>query len=112
MNFVALVTLDGTPQAAGTLAAFVGDAVRGVVGPSPAVPFGPHAGKRTFDLVAYASEVGEALSFRFAGCDGSVAELAATVAFAINGQQGDAMDPFVLSGPTPAALPSAVPRPS
>ena len=121
MTLTAMVTVDGVDQASGTLGAFVGSQVRGVQSTPSSPPFGAYAGKSVFQLTVYANAGGETVSFKFH--DGaSTADMAETLAFVVNGNQGSVTSPIALTGtvrrltapPPPAATspPTTVPTAS
>lgn len=109
MVMTAIVKLDGVVQSEGTLAAFVGSQVRGVSGPSPkAVPFGPHAGVHTFDLMIYSNKGDETVSFQFADGRGVINQLNETRRMVADDVVGNVMNPFVLGAR--AAAPKSLDR--
>lgn len=97
MLLTTMVTVDSVAQSVGTLAAFVGSEVRGVVGPSDTIPFGPHAGMKTFDLTIFSKANGEKVSFQFADGDSKVHHLSETREAMKDGVFGSAVAPLMLS---------------
>jgi len=99
MTITALVNIDGLDQAAGTLAAFVGDEVRGLQPQPSMAPFGPHAGKPLYSMTVYVN-AGETASFRFH--DGKAERaITNTLPAEIDGNVGSAVAPHQLYGKKP-----------
>ena len=97
MSITALVVLSGVEQVSGALTAYVGTEVRGVQDEPLTPPFGPYAGKQVFQITIGANRNGETLSFRFATAVVTTS-LAETVVFSIEGNIGDPLAPFMLTG--------------
>ena len=111
MTMTPLVSLDGSYQSTGQLAAFVGAEVRGVSGSPSAIPFGPHQGKHSFDMMIYANTNGETLGFKFKMASGTVSNLDQTKTFQEYAHLGHLFDPVIFTGTMPAA-PAASPPPA
>ena len=112
-SLTAIVSVGGSIQQHGILAAMIGGTVHGVAIPSfqPA-PLGPFQGMRVFDMMVHAhpAAVGQPVAFRFEmiSANGStrVLDLSSTIAFAADGQTGSLMKPIQLEFLVP---PSASP---
>ena len=104
MALTALVTLSSVDQLSGTLTAFSGTQVRGVQDTPSQAPFGPYAGKATFQITIFGDSDGELLSFTFF-TGSSVSTLAETLAFVVNGNVGNVVSPFLLTGVLPVSSP-------
>jgi len=97
MTVSAVLTIYGTEPAAGSLAAFVGNEVRGVYSTPIATPFGPFAGRLVYEMMVYADGGGETMTFRFEQSDGTIVDLTETIVFSANGQAGTATSPLQLT---------------
>ena len=97
MTMTASVTIGAVLQRKGALAAFAGDAIRGVQASSTAPWFGPHTNKPLFLVTIYGQADGETITFKFAK-DGVAMPLDSTLLFVSNGNQGNANSPFALLG--------------
>ena len=95
MTLLPLVQIGGSYQSAGQLAAFVGAEVRGVSGSPSAIPFGPHQGKHSFDMMIYANGNGETLGFKFKMASGTVSNLDQTKTFQGDASLGNLFDPVI-----------------
>ena len=97
MTMTASVTIGGVQQRKGALAAFAGDAIRGVQGSSTTPWFGPYVNKPLFLLTIYGQADGEIVTFKFAK-EGVATPLDSTLLFVSNGHQGSIHSPFALIG--------------
>lgn len=100
----ALVTVDGSVQASGTLIAYAGSEVRGMQSTPSQPPFGPYQGQSIYQMSLYANDSGETISFTFVSDTATVA-LTETLTFETNGNTGSVTAPFGLtaSSSTPSA---------
>ena len=97
MTVTAVISIDDTVQESGTLGAFVGTEVRGEQSSATSPAFGAYVGKKLYVLTAHGVTDGEVLSFKF-HYDNDVVELAETVSFTANGNEGDLVAAFELTG--------------
>ena len=114
MTVTAIVRLNGELATSGTLGAFVGSVVRGVIGAN-ALVFGPYAGSGGFLMTIYANSAGETVTFQFD--TGSVqAQCSTTTTFVSDGIVGNVVAPFEVvctaQGGDPPQLSSPSPPPS
>jgi hypothetical protein len=96
MTVSALITLNGAPQARGSLAALVGSELRGLQSTASIPPFGPYAGKSLYLTMVRANVEGETVSFSYFDGTKKVA-LDKTLKFVVNGKQGSVVEPFMLT---------------
>ena len=97
MAVSALIKLSGVDQSSGTLTALSGTQVRGVQATPAIAPFGPYVGKAVYQITIYGDSDGDAVSFVFF-TGSATATLVETMVFSINGNVGNIVTPFVLTG--------------
>ena len=102
----AQVLVDGQPVSAGTLAAFVGDELRGLQD-ADFIPFGPHAGEGVFNIQLRSNvSAGETMTFKYS--DGTtVMDISETYDYSQNDIVGNLIVPNVLNavaGDVPGVL--------
>jgi len=105
MTLTATVEVNGVEPPAGTLAAFVSNSqeCRGVMAAPMVPPFGPFAGSSMYLITLYGDNSAEDLSFAFQPSDGTPpVDLDQIVKFKVNGNKGNVVAPFRLSGTSQA----------
>jgi hypothetical protein len=95
MTLTTVVTIDGELPVTGSLAAFVGDKVRGVSKSPTIAPFGPHKGKPLWFITIY-GEGSDAVTFKFAR-EGATVALDKSLPFKPDGNQGSVLAPYLLA---------------
>ena len=86
MSMTVHVSIDGSNQSSGSIAAFSGSEIRGLEATSSTAPFGDYAGQSIYSLMVHGDSSGDILSFKWSP-DGTE-----TNAIPINTSDGSAID--------------------
>ena len=102
MTMTALVTVDSTDMNEGSLAAFVGNEIRGLQDQLGFPPFGLFVGRPMFQITIYTNSGGEDLTFRWSS-DGTQTNSIlvfsnSSITSSINGNDGSVTEPILLAG--------------
>ena len=118
----AVITIGGAVQSSGRVIAYVDQSVRGIQESTSNPPFGPYAGTQMYQITLYANVEDETITFSYEK-GSALTVLFESLTFTINGNAGDVITPFVLTGtatsppvssppPAPVMSPSPSPSPS
>ena len=100
MSVTAYLTWEDGSEISSPLVALVDGQIRGLANSPDTVPVGPYAGKLLHQITIYGDSPGGAISFRVcAGSQGYIADTTSTLTFTINGVEGSATEPVLLTFP-------------